>query len=267
MTLAGDLAPLLEKWCCSDCIKLCTPRYVLFVTYKKDSERRAKRRRELKIGVSAHTYSQQVCEQLLRKAARSKQAAASIFMTLEPCPVEILKGIHLNIASMVPREGQVHLTEVVQTHGMRGGGKIRWEFKLLTTVAVDTLFLRGIHHTLRVSGTLRQGPAYIRSDTKAAFAIVPPVEFVLTATAPIYACVPKLKVSADTICLPTDGVFRFNNSIEYDDQSQIAFKIFLATLLHRMPAPWLSTHLSQAQRHQVQGLARHAGASSRADQQ
>eukprot|EP00965_Chrysotila_dentata_P242786 6205050-Pleurochrysis_carterae.AAC.1 len=129
---------------------------------------------------------------------------------------------------------------------------------MMTAVAVDCLFVHGIHRRLCPPGIhFRQGSAFVRPDTHAAYAIIPPITFTFEATAPMAACVPKLKVEADTISLPSDGIFRLDDAVEYDQTSQVAMQIFLATLLHRMPSACLAS-LTAAQRHQINGLARRA---------
>eukprot|EP00965_Chrysotila_dentata_P079342 2616123-Pleurochrysis_carterae.AAC.1 len=77
----------------------------------------------------------------------------------------------------------------------------------------------------------------------------------MDATAPISQCTPRLTVTADIIALPSDGVFRLDGDVEYDEQSQLAMQIFLATLLRRMPEASYAK-LSRLQQHQVEGLAR-----------
>eukprot|EP00965_Chrysotila_dentata_P153268 5065562-Pleurochrysis_carterae.AAC.1 len=50
----------------------------------------------------------------------------------------------------MPDNGQTHITRVVQLSNMRGGDKARWQLKLITAAAVDTLFVRGLSRTHRV---------------------------------------------------------------------------------------------------------------------
>eukprot|EP00965_Chrysotila_dentata_P214015 6187982-Pleurochrysis_carterae.AAC.2 len=159
----------------------------------------------------------------------------------------------------MPDDGVRHVTECMQLTGMRGGDKVRWQFKLMTGTAVDTLFVRGMNRKLNPmpKGTVsRQGPAFLRRDNGAVVTIIPPITFTFDASNPLPGCNAKMTVLADSLALPTDGVFRFDDSVEYDEDSQLAMRIFLATVMHRMPSAWQDL-FSRAQRHQVDGLARH----------
>eukprot|EP00965_Chrysotila_dentata_P198061 6178568-Pleurochrysis_carterae.AAC.2 len=131
---------------------------------------------------------------------------------------------------MMPADGQGHMTEFVQLHGSRSGYKVKWQFKLLTATAVDTHFVHGTHRLMYPTNCpMRQGSALIRADSRIAISLIPPIVFNIDGTNPLNACLAKMTVFADSIALPTDGVFRFDDSIEYDEQSKLAMRIYLAT--------------------------------------
>eukprot|EP00965_Chrysotila_dentata_P200667 6180103-Pleurochrysis_carterae.AAC.1 len=77
----------------------------------------------------------------------------------------------------MPADGVRHVSQYLQLKGSRGGDKIQWEFKLLTAVAVDTLFVKCSFRGTPPQASVRQGPAYVRADTLTAFALVPPITF------------------------------------------------------------------------------------------
>eukprot|EP00965_Chrysotila_dentata_P045357 1506891-Pleurochrysis_carterae.AAC.1 len=45
-------------------------------------------------------------------------------------------GGRRGIDAFMPTDGQVHLTQCLQTHGMHGGDRVRYEFKVMTAAAV-----------------------------------------------------------------------------------------------------------------------------------
>eukprot|EP00965_Chrysotila_dentata_P260796 6214034-Pleurochrysis_carterae.AAC.2 len=141
-TLGGDLAPLLNKFACTECLELCAPKRVWCKECQKSDLTRRSIAAVEEVTVSVQLLLKSICEQLLKKAARSRQAKAGFAAQLQPCDVRMLLAMRFYIKSLLPQDGTTHVTQCVQLKGSRGGDKIEWEFKLITALAVDTLFVR-----------------------------------------------------------------------------------------------------------------------------
>eukprot|EP00965_Chrysotila_dentata_P153835 5084911-Pleurochrysis_carterae.AAC.2 len=111
--LAGDLAPLLNKFACTECLELCAPKRSINCGVEE-------------VNVPVQLLLKSVCEQLLKKAARSRQTKVGFAAQLQPCDVRMLLAMRFYIKSLLPQDGTTHVTQCVQLKGSRGGKGTTW---------------------------------------------------------------------------------------------------------------------------------------------